>query len=170
MPSHVSPATWTPVPLPFSRPAASDIPNASEIRACPAEIHSRSGTRIVAFPYYLVKYGTSTNTREGQALLYLEACVHNVPAPRLNAMFQDSDETFIVMDRIPGQTLDEAWEGLSEAEKDGITAELKVVFDEMRHQPCPWTDHFGALDGGPMPYFLFTSHEGDTGITGPFKD
>ncbi|KAF2772898.1 hypothetical protein EJ03DRAFT_173009 [Teratosphaeria nubilosa] len=132
---------WTPVSVPYARPrtaTAERLPTASEIRDCPFEISRRTGERIVALPFYVIKYGAATKAREGQALLYLEDCVPEVPTPRLLSMFQDSEDFFIVMERVPGPRLDHVWDSLSETEKDEICSELKAAFASMRNQTCPW--------------------------------
>lgn len=165
---------WTPVRLPYFKPAdrlPAKLPTASEIRASPAIIKQRTGQAVVAAsPQVLVKYGRGTAQREGQALLYLEDCIPSVPAPRLYAMFEDSKDLFIIMERIPGTDLESVWDDLSEERKSVLMQDLRTTFTEMRKAVCPWPNHFGAVDGGPVPDPLFYSATGDVKICGPFNN
>ena len=162
-----------PASIPYEKTSAlapTPLPTAEEIRSSTAIISQRTGQTITAVtPDLLVKFGRSTSEREGQTLLYLEQCVSNFPAPRLYAMYYDHGDLFIVMQLIPGRTLEMVWEELSEHEKDVLTARLKVAFDDLRMATCPWPNHFGAVDGGPVPHHLFFCHDRIPSITGPFS-
>lgn len=81
---------------------------------------ARSHFKVVAVDDELiVKFGGGIETWESQALLYLEREVPDVPAPRSYAMYQDAEETFLIMQRIAGVTLDTIWTSLGEAGKSG---------------------------------------------------
>ncbi|GLA11789.1 hypothetical protein AnigIFM62618_005759 [Aspergillus niger] len=108
------------------------------------------------------------NTWEGQALVYLERHVPEVPAPRLYAMYYEGKQLFLVMQRIPGVQLNTIWPSLTSSEKDGIIAKLQSIFDAMRKAKCPWSDFFGGLDGGGIHHYLFHSQHGDHKFLGPF--
>lgn len=141
-----------------------------DIRSSAAVIKQRTGQKIVAVSSdVLVKYGQSTTECEGQTLLYLEQCVTNFPAPRLYAMYNDDGDFFIVMERIPGPTLDIMWPHLSEDDKDALIARLKTVFDDLRSVACPWSAFFGSVNGGPVPHHLFFCPDPMPTITGPFS-
>lgn len=166
---------WKPASLPFTKRRdllPTRLPTPAEIRASQAVIGQRSAQTIVAVtPDILVKYGRSTREREGQTLLFLEQCVPKVPAPRLYAMYHDSGELFVVMQRIPGVSLDQVWDCLSNEEKAALTVKLRTLFDDLRDVACPTPGYFGAVDGGPVPHPLFYCEaEGNDHITGPFHD
>ena len=80
----------------------------------------------------VVKYGLYINTWEGQALVYLERHVPEVPAPRLYVMYYDSNQLFLIMQRIPGEQLNSIWSSLADSEKDDIIVKLQQIFDVMR--------------------------------------
>ena len=164
---------WMPAPLPYVKhpdflPAF--FPSVQDIRRSTAIIDQRTGQTIVAAtPEVLVKYGQSTTDREGQTLLYLERCVPKFPAPRLYAMYYDEGDFFVVMQRIPGRSLDTLWDELSENDKDTVTTRLRTVFEDLRRIACLQPGYFGAVDGGPVPYPLFYSSTMDRNISGPFS-
>ncbi|TKA25447.1 hypothetical protein B0A50_06314 [Salinomyces thailandicus] len=116
----------------------------------------------------IVKYGYSTTEREGQTLLYLESEVPDIPAPRLYAMYYDSRQLFLVMQRKPGVRLDYIWPNLTEEEKTSLTTQLRKVMDSLRAATCPQPCFFGSVDGGPVPHHLFYSEDKNHQISGPF--
>ncbi|KAL3261855.1 hypothetical protein ABHI18_003342 [Aspergillus niger] len=166
---------WEPVALPFqsSHPLPTPLPTINEIRACTNVLWEARGSKVVAVNNNIVvKCGVRVATWEGQALIYLEQCVPEVPAPRLYAMYYESDDLFIIMQRIHGVPLNSLWSSLAPSEKDDIITKLQQIFDTMRKAKCPWPDFFGGLDGGPLPHYLFYSQRGDDheGFLGPFPN
>ncbi|KAJ5963529.1 uncharacterized protein N7479_003405 [Penicillium vulpinum] len=163
---------WEPVALPFqnSQPLPT-LPKADEIRACTNVLFETHGTKVVAVSENVVaKYGSYVNDWEGQALVYLERYVPEVPAPRLYAMYRDSKQLFLIMQRVPGVSLDSIWSSLAQSEKDDIVAKLQIIFDAMRKVECPWPNFFGGMDGGGVHHYLFYSQHGDNKFLGPFSD
>ncbi|KAJ5154424.1 uncharacterized protein N7500_009863 [Penicillium coprophilum] len=163
---------WEPVALPFqnSQPLPT-LPTADEIRACTNVLFETHATKVVAVSENVVaKYGSYVNDWEGQALVYLERHVPEVPAPRLYAMYRDSKQLFLIMERVPGVWLDSIWSSLAQSEKDDIVAKLQIIFDAMRKVECPWPNFFGGMDGGGVHHYLFYSQHGDNKFLGPFSD
>ena len=163
---------WTPVTVPFqnSQPLPT-LPTTDEIRAWTNILWETQASKIVALnDDIVVKYGGCVDTWEGQALVYLERHVPEVPAPRLFAMFYDSRQLFLIMQRIPGVQLNSIWPSLVESEKDDIIAKLQVIFEAMRKAECPWPNFFGGLDGGGIYHYLFYSQHGDRKFLGPFSN
>ncbi|KAF3490594.1 phosphotransferase enzyme family protein [Arthroderma uncinatum] len=161
---------WEPVTLPFKNNSHSlPLPTTDEIRACPNILWECYSSKVVAVNDEIaVKFGSMINISEGQALIYLERYVPEVPAPRLYAMFYDSVDLFLVMQRAPGVQLDKIWPSLIESEKDDITTKLRQTFDTLRQAECPWPDFYGSLSGGSVQDYLFYSHEADKRHLGPF--
>ncbi|GKZ64880.1 hypothetical protein AnigIFM50267_007034 [Aspergillus niger] len=148
---------WEPVALPFqsSRPFPTPLPTINEIRACTNVLWEARGSKVVAVnDNIVVKYGVRVEIWEGQALIYLGQCVPEVPAPRLYAMHCESDEVFLVMQRIHGVPLNSLWSSLAPSEKDDIITKLQQVFDTMRKAECPWPDFFGGLDGANVAMIM----------------
>ncbi|KAJ5204808.1 uncharacterized protein N7498_005687 [Penicillium cinerascens] len=161
---------WKPVVVPFqnSHPLPS-LPTTDEIRACTNVLWETMASKIVTLnDDIVVKYGGCVDVWEGQALVYLERHVPKVPAPRLYAMYHDSKQVFLIMQRVPGVQLNSIWPSLADSEKDDIIAKLQLIFDAMRKVECPWPDFFGGLDGGGVHHYLFYSQHGDEDFLGPF--
>lgn len=162
---------WKPVPLPYKTDDATvTIPTTEEIRACQNVIYERHAASIVAVNDQVVaKFGPSIQEWEGQALIYLERYVPDVPAPRLYAMYYDPEQLFLGMQRMPGEQLDRLWPSLTDGEKTSITEQLRRIFDCLRQAECPEPQFFGCLDGGTVHHYLFYSQKGDQGFLGPFR-
>lgn len=164
---------WEPVSLPFKSdsPSLPALPTTEEIRACTNVLWEPRAYKVVAVnDEIVVKFGTSINVWEGQALIYLERYVPEVAAPRLYAMYHDSRELFLVMQRAPGVQLNSIWPSLKESEKDDIVAKLRRTFDAMRHAECPWPgEFFGGLDGGPVHHYLFYTQNDEQRFLGPYN-
>ncbi|KAJ5915833.1 hypothetical protein N7454_010974 [Penicillium verhagenii] len=162
---------WESVALPFenSHPLPL-LPTTDEIRACTNVLWETFGSKVVAVnDDIVVKYGGIINTWEGQALVYLERHVPEVPAPGLYAMYYDSKQLFLIMQRVPGVQLNSIWPLLAHSEKDDIIAKLRIIFDTMRKAECPWPNFFGGLDGDGVHHYLFYSQHGDHKFLGPFS-
>jgi hypothetical protein len=162
---------WEPVSLLFknnSLPLPS-LPTTDEIRACTNILWEGINKVVAVNDEIVAKFGTCVHASEGQALIYLERHVPKVSAPRLYAMYHDSNQLFLVMQRAPGVQLDSIWPTLTESEKDNIIAKLDQTFDVMREAKCPWSPtFFGGLDGGCVYHYLFYCQKGDKKFLGPF--
>lgn len=157
------------VPFQNSQPQPT-LPTTDEIRACTDILGETSATKIVAVnDDIVVKYGRRVDIWEGQALVYLERYVPEVSAPRLYTMYYDSEQLFLIMQRVPRVQLDSIWSSLAPSEKNDIIAKLQLIFDTMRKVECPWPNFFGSLDGGSVHNFLFYSQSGDQKYLGPFS-
>lgn len=162
---------WMSVDVPFqnSQPLPT-LPTTDEICACTNILWETEASKIVAVnDDIVVKYGGCVDFWEGQALVYLERHVPEVPAPRLYAMYGDTKQVFLIMQRVPGEQLDSIWPSLAQSEKDDIITKLQSIFDAMRKAECPWPDFFGGLDGGGVYHYLFYSQHGDEKFLGPFS-
>ena len=163
---------WNPVPLPYKTDNVTiTLPTKEEIRAFSNVMYERHVASVVAVKdQVVVKSGGSIKEWEGQALIYLEKYVPDVPAPRLYAMYYDSEQLFLVMQRMPGERLDRLWPSLTDGEKTTVSEQLRRVFDCLRQAECPEPKFFGGLDGGAVHHYLFYSQKGDQEFLGPFRD
>lgn len=161
---------WEPVPLPFENESHPPLPTVDEIRSCPNLLWERMHKVVGVNDEIVVKFGGTVTVSEGQTLIYLERHAPHIPAPRLYAMYYDSDQLFLVMQRAPGEQLGRIWDSLTEPEKDDITAKLKRTFDDMRQVECPWPDTYVSIDGGGLPNVLFWRQKpGEHFLMGPFQ-
>jgi hypothetical protein len=133
-----------PVPLPYFRGSGSlpsPLPTKEDIETSTIILrHDPDYHRVVVVgEHYLVKYGRGVERREGDALRFIE---HNlkIPAPRLYAMYreQSSGRLYIIMEFLPGETLEKKWPALLEHEKTLITSKLRRIFNKMRPSSLTW--------------------------------
>ncbi|KAJ8523317.1 hypothetical protein ONZ45_g147 [Pleurotus djamor] len=119
----------------------------------------------------LVKYGRSVHLSEAAALSYLASSAPAIPVPRLRYAFRDerTGVTYIVMDKIDGRPLSETWDQSSKEEKDGLLAQLKTIFGQLRTLKKP-TDlgiadnAVCAADGGKLHDHRIWNATGDKGM------
>lgn len=169
---------WAPAQLPYLKPPdLLPAPLPSETCFFDSTVVFRNDTshhRVVAVePHFIVKYGRGVNEIEGQVLLFLE---HHLKArskarskvPKLYAMYRiaSTGHVCLIMQRMPGESLDQLWSTLDEFEKSDICAELKELFTSIRDIPAP--PLYGSIDKGRFHHHLFYSPDGDPEICGPF--
>ncbi|PWY87942.1 kinase-like protein [Aspergillus sclerotioniger CBS 115572] len=152
--------------LPGPLPEQHEIEQATKI--LPTTHSPASGDRIVVVrDLYVVKYGPTVSENEGHVLRYIEQDL-SVPAPRLHAMYQKGTKLYLVMDYIPGVTLGEVWNTLSDTSKTFLLAQLRAVFECMRAIPVP--GFYGSVTQGPVPHSFFLPPIEDPDISGPFDE
>ncbi|WEW57726.1 hypothetical protein PRK78_003193 [Emydomyces testavorans] len=163
---------WKPVQLPYFCDAGdlpAPLPTQEQIKSSTTFLGDHIAQKIVRVgEHFVVKYGFGTNEIEGHNLLFVEQNLRTVvPAPRLYAMYRDTDGTlFLIMEFLPGQSLDTLWPAFSDFEKTHITSKLKVIFDGMRSLSSP--GFYGSVVGGCIPHHLFYTKPRDPNISGPF--
>lgn len=132
-------------------------------------MHEHYAAKIVAVSEkVIVRFSGNIMPWEGQALIYLERHVPNIPAPRLYAMYYDDKELVLVMQRMPGVQLERLWPSLTEPEKDSIISQLRQTFEKLRQAESSRPDFLGGLDGGSVHHYLFYSQGETDGHLGPF--
>ncbi|KAF2762717.1 hypothetical protein EJ05DRAFT_534213 [Pseudovirgaria hyperparasitica] len=165
---------WVPVLLPYAKaPGLLPAPLPSETSILESTTVFRddvSHHRVVAVgSHFIAKHGKGVIELEGQVLLFLE---HHLKAcsqvPKLYAMYRipSTGHMCLIMQRMPGETLDSLWPGLSEFEKSEVCTKLKELFTLIRDIPAP--PLYGSVDGSRFDHYLFYSRERDREICGPF--
>ncbi|KAK2803414.1 hypothetical protein FQN51_003521 [Onygenales sp. PD_10] len=90
-----------------------------------------------------VKWGTATKISEAQSLYavgkYLQG---NVPVPQIYGWRVDGAESFIYMEYMQGQTLEQVWDELSADECVLICDELRTICDNLRQLEQDPSDPF----------------------------
>lgn len=152
--------------LPAPLPTIADIHESNEV-------FSPQPARMVVGvgEHFVVKYGRGIDLIEGETLLYLEHTA--VPAPQLYAMFRDEStkKNYIIMERIKGRTLEDAYPTLDNAAKEVIATRLRSVLDHMRTLPSPDPDGYPYCSVGRsgLPDGIFWTNDPTTPFAGPFK-
>lgn len=102
---------------------------------------------------------------EVAAMRYIRAHT-TVPVPRPWLMFTWGGLTRIIMDRVPGTTLEAIWYDLSPAERDGYVQQLADIVSQLRSLQSPFGDRICSAAGG-----AFMDHRISTVCpVGPFAD
>ncbi|OKO94358.1 hypothetical protein PENSUB_11625 [Penicillium subrubescens] len=81
-----------------------------------------------------VKWGTSVSISEGQCLYAVSQLLKDyVPVPELYGWRLDGGETFLYMEYLEAQTLEQAWDTLESDERVSISGELRTICANLRH-------------------------------------
>ncbi|KAI2626616.1 kinase-like domain-containing protein [Hypoxylon sp. NC1633] len=142
-------------------------------RHIPSRRHSNSSI-IYLSSTILVKYGRTVHLSEASALLFLASFAPKIPIPKLHCAFRDDKNrvTYIVMEKIDGQPLSDTWSEGSRKEKDGLLAQLKAIWEDLRalEKPAGKRITDGAVcaaDGGKLHDHRIWNAAGEKGL-GPF--
>jgi len=94
----------------------------------------------------------------------------NIPAPQLYAMYRDESNgwVYIIMELLPGESLEKIWPTLGESDKALITGKLRSIFTQMRDLPSP--SFYGDVCRRDLPNNLFWTKEKLPSISGPFQN
>ncbi|KAI0099239.1 kinase-like domain-containing protein [Nemania sp. FL0031] len=184
-PSSYSPSPSPPPPPPplvpaqttvlFSEPVSQlpePLPSADEIESSPhvlKRLMARCAVRVGE--HYVVKYGTQVKPSEGENMIFVRQHLKNL-VPRVFAIYQRPGpwsvvNTYIIMERIHGRTLEEAWGTMDEPERLKVVNSLRDAFQLLRSIPPP--DYFGGLGMTKLNDVLFWARDPVATINGPFK-
>ena len=160
------------ISLPYFAPAVhlpARLPTTAEIENSQDIFTERTGAKVVSVgSCFVVKYGRHVNLEEGRTMKFVEEYA-GMPVPRVYALYRERELNFIIMERIEGQTLQDAWATLSDAEKHDVAAEIKRHLRHLRATQGP--GGFCSLDNLPLRDTLFsTGHANDLlRCAGPFS-
>ncbi|OTA86897.1 hypothetical protein M434DRAFT_399701 [Hypoxylon sp. CO27-5] len=100
----------------------------------------------------IVKYGSEITIAEAQCLWYFNRYMKDtVPTPELFGWRYDNGETFIYMELIKGDTLEDVWPSLTQEDQDIICGQLRTSVEAWR-----------SLRQETEPYFI--GHIGRQGV------
>ncbi|KAF4201755.1 hypothetical protein CNMCM8927_001084 [Aspergillus lentulus] len=123
-------------------------------------LHSLCGRRIVRIGNHLVIKSGNLRSQEAQTLRFIAANT-TIPVPKVHDIhWQDGQIVSFVMDYMPGQRLDEAWDTLDSTQKLSIADELHSYINQLRSLKG---EYIGAIDHGKAKIGQIDSLEG-----GPF--
>lgn len=109
----------------------------------------RSGTVLFLSKKICVKYGSGVNLREVSSIRFV-AKHTSVPVPRVYCAFTYSNRTYVVMERIHGDSVGEGWFKRSEQSRAKILDQLKNMIEEIRHITPPTVIGVAHVDGGSL--------------------
>ena len=79
----------------------------------------------------LVKWGAGVNVSEAHNLFAIGQ-FDDIPVPQVFGWCVDGDETFIYMEYLQGQTLEQAWDSMDDTQRISICHELRNIIDALR--------------------------------------
>ncbi|THY19794.1 hypothetical protein D6D01_07002 [Aureobasidium pullulans] len=117
-PTNISPSKWS-VSLPYfdSKHPLINIPTKATIHASQDIIKENMTSKVVGVGrQFVVKYGRGLDLIEGQNAIWV-ATHTGIRVPKIHALYKDTEDEikYIIMERLPGITLEEAWPFMSNA-------------------------------------------------------
>ncbi|KAH7180224.1 kinase-like domain-containing protein [Fusarium sp. MPI-SDFR-AT-0072] len=147
------------------------LPSIEDIENAPHRIKDQtSRCTAVLSDHYVAKFGAGVEPLEAENMRFVRKNT-NLHVPKVFAVYKRNirdgvNVTYIVMERIYGQTLQKIWADLQASEKSRIAAQLQSAMQTIRELPDP--GYFGSLDGSklrdtifwaPEPKYLYDSGE-----------
>ncbi|KAI1377585.1 kinase-like domain-containing protein [Hypoxylon crocopeplum] len=160
----------------FSRKNRPGLPSPQEIREKNIKINGFRARprRPPPIPFeelgLIVKFGSEITIAEAQCLWYFNRYMKNaVPTPELYGWCRDGGETFIYMELVSGDTLEDAWPSLNQEERDVVCRQLRTsvkAWRSLRQETEPYyIGHIGRQGVGDIIF----SDAGDP-QAGPFEN
>ncbi|EXJ54295.1 hypothetical protein A1O7_09633 [Cladophialophora yegresii CBS 114405] len=149
-----------PISMPYFAPAAilpAKLPSTAEIESSQEILTERTAAKVVALgPHFVAKYGKGIDLEEGQTMIFVKQRAQ-VPVPTVYALYHEDGKNVIIMERIHGQTMEERWPTLTNAEKNLVATQLKECLRRMRSIMLMNGDGYGysSLNGKPLRDSLF---------------
>ncbi|KAF2478357.1 kinase-like protein [Lindgomyces ingoldianus] len=103
-----------------------------------AKFYSRDGLCVPISKHKIVKTGRRVHLTEGVAIKYLAGNTA-IPVPKVHCSFLHKNRAYIVMERIQGEELSKAWNSMSKESVEGVFAQLRKIFQELRALTPPGT-------------------------------
>lgn len=136
--------------LPAALPTISEIHSSEDVL-----LEDRRRKVVGVGECFVVKYGYGVSLLEGESMRFVRQST-SVPVPALYASFQvteptyaRSKKTYLIMERIRGESLESLWSKLDEDAKKTIVLKLQLFFDEMRKLESP--GGYCAVGGRGLP-------------------
>ncbi|KAG7000720.1 hypothetical protein FOFC_03515 [Fusarium oxysporum] len=114
-----------------------------------ARLYKHNGPCIPISKHLIVKTGPFVHLTEAATMSFVAANT-SIPVPAVHCSFIHKNRAFIVMERIQGNSLAEAWPTLSDAGLDNIFAQLRQMFQELRALPPPPGTGVESCGGGSL--------------------
>lgn len=105
--------------------------------------------RVVFVSKYCIKSTPFTTLAEANAMQFVSSHT-SIPVPKVFCAFERAGRTYIVMERIVGQNLAQAWAERPETSKTRIFAQLKSMVTKLRSISPPEAIGVANVNGGPI--------------------
>ncbi|RFU25522.1 hypothetical protein B7463_g10806, partial [Scytalidium lignicola] len=148
-----------------------DLPTITEIQASTEVLsnHDAAAKVVRVKDRFAVKFGGGVEMQETENMRFVSANT-NVPIPKLFSAFIDQETNLkcIIMEYVPGVTLQTLWPTLTAEEKAEITQKIRNIIQELRKLPAP--GYLGAIGRKPFGDGVFWTLEYDPAISGPLAN
>ncbi|KAI1160665.1 kinase-like domain-containing protein [Nemania serpens] len=112
-----------------------------------AKFYSPDGVCFPISKHKIVKTGRRIHLTEAATMKYLAENT-TIPVPKVHCSFLHKNRAYIVMERIQGDELPAAWKSLSKEALEGVFAQLRGIFQELRSlTPPPGTGVESCVGG-----------------------
>ena len=147
----------------------SELPTKNAIKSSKEVLCEQSARKVVGLgSCFVAKYGLQVDLEEGWNMIFIKNTT-SILVPTVYALFKDSEtnENYIIMERIQGNRLDLIWISLDDAQKRVIASQIKANFTELRKLCSP--NGYCSLGGKPLrDHIFYTGFEGESlGLEGP---
>ncbi|KAH7329279.1 phosphotransferase enzyme family protein [Stachybotrys elegans] len=117
--------------------------------------------RMLADGKTVVKTGELTRMAEANTMKYIRQHT-KIPVPEVYNAYADEEtgHVRIVMERIEGETLQDAWDSYNDEEKETVAQQLRGYFDELRQIKG---SYIGSVDGSACDDQYFSDNIGGYG-------
>ncbi|PQE13413.1 kinase-like domain protein [Rutstroemia sp. NJR-2017a BVV2] len=102
----------------------------------------------IFFLNFCIKFGASGTPAEAHALRFIAEHT-SIPVPKVHHAFTYHGTTYILMERIRGQTIAKRWRSLSDTSKASIFQQLQQMIEELRSIHCE-SPAVSNLEGSPI--------------------
>ncbi|KAI5464362.1 kinase-like domain-containing protein [Mariannaea sp. PMI_226] len=114
-----------------------------------ALLYRRNRPCVPISKHVIVKTGPFAHLTEAATMSFVTANT-SIPVPRIYCSFVHKNRAFLVMERIRGSSLAEAWRTLSDADLENIFSQLRRIFQELRALPLPPGTGVESCQGGSL--------------------
>lgn len=112
-----------------------------------SKLFTRSNS-VIFFLNFCIKLGSSVTLSEAHTMRFI-ARHTSIPVPQVYCAFTHHGKTYILMERIRGETVATRWRSLSDMSKSSIFNQLQQMIHELRSLPSQTNGVF-SIDGGPI--------------------
>jgi aminoglycoside phosphotransferase len=99
--------------------------------------------------HLIVKSGQFTHLTEAATMEFVAANT-SIPVPRVYCSFVHNNEAYIVMERMPGESIGKVWSTLSASDRESILAQLRAMLQELRSLKPPPGTGVQSCEGGSL--------------------
>jgi aminoglycoside phosphotransferase len=117
-------------------------------RSCARRV-MRNTSRVVLVSNLCIKSTTFTSLAEAMTMEFVSEHT-DVPVPKVHLAFEHKNQTYIVMERLPGQNLSVDWLQRTEESRARILNQLRVAAQQIRNIPPPGGTGVSNTCGGPI--------------------